>query len=492
MFKKIANRILLGYLIPLLAIGALAYTVWDTTKQAFKLEEEVTLIKKEVEESDEAIYDIARMVELTRAYVQFPKTQTYRSNYDKIYQTFAENANALQTDLKNSAQLDLAKTLVNEGENIHNLTEAIFKLVDENKLEQAKERSQWLGLETADRAHEELSEQLELSLEEKLKAFEQAEKQLLTITLIGATLSLLSVIGAGLLVIVPLNRQLGALIEQAQKSGIQVSTSTTQIAAAGRQLEATVTEQVASINEVQATSQQIAVTAGDLAKTIEQVTDSAGTTATAASSSQMSLGQMQMAMQQLVQATDTISAKLGVMNEKANNINNVVTTITKVADQTNLLSLNAAIEAEKAGEYGAGFAVVAREIRRLADQTAVATLEIEQMVKEMQSSVSMGVMEMDKFNKEVSQYVEEVGQISGQIAQVIEEVQGLTPSFGAVSQRMDEQYQGAEQISTAIAQLNEASHQTVESLQDTNSALSQLDDAAQGLQHEISNFKGLV
>ena len=195
MFKKIANRILLGYLIPLLAIGALAYTVWDTTKQAFKLEEEVTLIKKEVEESDEAIYDIARMVELTRAYVQFPKTQTYRSNYDKIYQTFAENANALQTDLKNSAQLDLAKTLVNEGENIHNLTEAIFKLVDENKLEQAKERSQWLGLETADRAHEELSEQLELSLEEKLKAFEQAEKQLLTITLIGATLSLLSVIG---------------------------------------------------------------------------------------------------------------------------------------------------------------------------------------------------------------------------------------------------------------------------------------------------------
>ena len=78
-----------------------------------------------------------------------------------------------------------------------------------------------------------------------------------------------------------------------------------------------------------------------------------------------------------------------------------MTTITKVADQTNLLSLNAAIEAEKAGEHGRGFAVVATEIRRLADQTAIASYDIEQLVKEMQSAVSAGVMGMDKFSEEV-------------------------------------------------------------------------------------------
>ncbi|MBW4525582.1 MAG: methyl-accepting chemotaxis protein [Phormidium tanganyikae FI6-MK23] len=286
-----------------------------------------------------------------------------------------------------------------------------------------------------------------------------------------------------------MTKNLNGLIAQAQRSGIQISTSTTQIAAAGKQLEATVNEQFASMNEVNATARQIAATAGNLARSMDDVVKTAKDTTNAASNSQMNLDKIQSAMQRLAYATNSISSKLKVMDEKANNINTVVTAITKVADQTNLLSLNAAIEAEKAGEYGAGFAVVAREIRRLADQSAVATLEIEQMVKEMQSSVSGGVIEVDKFRGEVKQYVDEVGNVSEQIASFITEVQGLTPQFLTVSQSMDEQYRGAEQISTAIAQLRDASQQTVQSIQETNYALTQLDDATRGLQREISQFK---
>ncbi|MCT7973877.1 HAMP domain-containing methyl-accepting chemotaxis protein [Laspinema olomoucense] len=286
-----------------------------------------------------------------------------------------------------------------------------------------------------------------------------------------------------------MTQKLNSLIRQVQHSGIQITSSTTEIAASGKELEATVTEQVASTNQVVATAKEIAATSGELVKTMDQVGELAGQTAIAAGTGQQEITRMENTMRQLANATASISAKLGVISEKANNINSVVTTITKVADQTNLLSLNAAIEAEKAGEYGTGFAVVAREIRRLADQTAIATLDIESMVKDMQSAVSTGVMEMDKFTTEVSRGVEDVRTISGQIGKIIERVQSLTPRFDAVTKGMEDQSEGAQQISDAMVQLSEASRQTAQALRDTNRAIEQLNEAAQGLQREISFFK---
>ncbi|MEG3880960.1 methyl-accepting chemotaxis protein [Microcoleus sp. herbarium7] len=286
-----------------------------------------------------------------------------------------------------------------------------------------------------------------------------------------------------------MNRGLAALIKQVQKSGIQITSSATQIAASGKQLEATVNEQAASTNEVVATAKEIAATSGKLVKTMDEVAHMSESTAREASLGQKELTRMEATMKQLGNATSFISTKLGIISEKANNINSIVTTITKVADQTNLLSLNAAIEAEKAGEYGMGFAVVAREIRRLADQTAVATLDIENMVKEMQSAVYTGVMEMDKFSNEVSRGMEDIRSIGVQLAQIIEQVQSLTPRFDSVNRGMEAQSEGAQQISETMAQLAETSMQTADALREINSSIAQLNEAANGLRHEISKFK---
>jgi methyl-accepting chemotaxis protein WspA len=284
-------------------------------------------------------------------------------------------------------------------------------------------------------------------------------------------------------------QRLNALVSQVQRASIQVTTSCTQLSASGRQLEGTITEQVASTNQVTTTAKQIAATSEELVNTMEELSSMSQATSHTATDQQQDLVRIGSTMQQLAGATDLIAAKLGTISEKAHNITTIVGTITRVADQTNLLSLNAAIEAEKAGEYGLGFSVVAKEIRRLADQTAIATVDIEQMIKEMQSAVSTGVMEMDKFAREVRQGVTEVGNITQQVGLVIVQVQQLTPRFDAVNQGMEMQFQGAQQISEAMTQLSNTSNQTADSLQEINRVIDHLNQAEQSLRREVMQFK---
>ncbi|MFI8375072.1 methyl-accepting chemotaxis protein [Pseudomonas helleri] len=283
--------------------------------------------------------------------------------------------------------------------------------------------------------------------------------------------------------------ELTALVSQAQRSSVQVTTSVTEIAATSKQQQATATETAATTTEIGATSREIAATSRDLVRTMTEVTSAADQASILAGSGQQGLARMEETMHSVMGAADLVNAKLAILNEKAGNINQVVVTIVKVADQTNLLSLNAAIEAEKAGEYGRGFAVVATEVRRLADQTAVATYDIEQMVREIQSAVSAGVMGMDKFSEEVRRGMFEVTQVGEQLSQIIHQVQALAPRVLMVNEGMQAQATGAEQINLALVQLGDASSQTVESLRQASFAIDELSQVAVGLRSGVSRFK---
>lgn len=285
-----------------------------------------------------------------------------------------------------------------------------------------------------------------------------------------------------------MSESLDSLIGQVRRSGIQVTTSATEISASSKQLEATSAEQAAATNQVTSTTKEISSTSDDLASSMQQVNQSVSETAIMAEKGKENIQKMEDVIGGLAQATSSISSKLSVINDKANKISGVVTTINKISDQTNLLSLNAAIEAEKAGEFGKGFSVVAREISRLADQTAIATQDIEKMVKEMQSSVATGVMEMDKFTEEVRNVNEEVDSIGGQLATIIGMVKQLSPKFDTINESMTAQADGASQIKEAMDQLSEVAVQTKESLSEFKSVTDKLNEAVRGLQSEVSKF----
>lgn len=281
---------------------------------------------------------------------------------------------------------------------------------------------------------------------------------------------------------------LASLLNQVSKSGVQVTSSSTEIAASARELEATVVEQAASVNEVSATSKEISATSEEFADTMKRVALMAAQAAELSSSSMASLGDINSTMKKLLEGTTESSAKLQMVSEKMDNITQVITTITKVANQINLLSLNAAIEAEKAGEQGIGFSVVAREIRRLADQTAVATLDIESMIVETQDAMKEGAAAVDAYTDQTRSSTEKIAEISVDLLKAIEHTQELVPQFDAVNEGMQMQSRSAAQISEAMGQLSQAAKQTRDSLVEFRKVTEQLNEAAKDLQSEVALF----
>lgn len=279
------------------------------------------------------------------------------------------------------------------------------------------------------------------------------------------------------------------IVGKARESSLQLLSIANQIAMTARNQEQTVNNLSASTTQVAASVREVSATSKDLAGTMNEVSQTASHAADLATRGRDNTTKMATEMKQLVDSTQVVSTKLNMIREKADNINAVVTTITKVADQTNLLSINAAIEAEKAGEYGRGFLVVAREIRRLADQTAVATLDIETMVRQMQDVVNGGVMQMDKFNTEVRSGVEQVTKINQMTWEIITEVQSLDSRFKLVNEGMRNQTAGAQQINDAMAQIAAATGRSAQAIQDFERATTTLRSSVEGLNQEIAQFK---
>lgn len=266
---------------------------------------------------------------------------------------------------------------------------------------------------------------------------------------------------------------------------IHLTSNATQVSSSAVHQQDNVTALMASSNQIASAAKEISATSQELLNAMIEIGDAAEKTARLAREGRQGLKGMDSSMHTLSSATGAISSKLATIRSKAVRINSVVTVITKVADQTNLLSLNAAIEAEKAGEAGAGFAVVAREIRRLADQSAVATLDIEQIVEEMQEAVARGVDEMRDFSDAVDGGIGAAETIRGQFGEIIERVESIAPRYDTVQQGMQNQSVGAKQISEAMWQLTETARQTSDSVNDLNEVSRQLHEAVRILKERI-------
>ncbi len=225
-------------------------------------------------------------------------------------------------------------------------------------------------------------------------------------------------------------------------------------------LEANTVAQDRELDSIKGHTKEITVLVKEFALNLANVYKSIQVTTGFASLGRTSLSEMEQVMHQMVEASQGIVNTLNTLNQKINSINDVISTIVKIADQVNLLALNTAIQANKAGPEGKGFAVIAKKIKELSGQTAFSTLDIEETVQQIIASVNSEVVEVHRFLQKVLLQVSESTQLSEEFKNLIRFFQHQVEVFESVNEDMSKQAESATEIQGVLYDLSDASKRT--------------------------------
>ena len=277
---------------------------------------------------------------------------------------------------------------------------------------------------------------------------------------------------------------------------VLVKDSTVQIAAASSQLHATAeqiatgAEEVASQTGTVATaSEEMAATGADITRTCQRAADNALSASASAQAGGHVVHETISGMVRIASTVREVAHTIEGLGERSDQIGAIIGTIEDIADQTNLLALNAAIEAARAGEQGRGFAVVADEVRALAERTSRATREIGTMIKGIQAETRAAVEAMNQGVEEADSGAE-LSKRSGQALQeILEQVNEVAMQISQIATAVEEQGATTGEITSNIQQITAVVHDTASGAQQTAAAAGQLSELATSMDTIVGQFK---
>jgi methyl-accepting chemotaxis protein len=245
------------------------------------------------------------------------------------------------------------------------------------------------------------------------------------------------------------------------------------------QQSARVREVASAMTEMSASASEVAQQASEASKTAEDSRRVAGAGGKAVDDTIKG-------MQGIQQAMTRSSTCVHTLGERGQAIGQMIQIINDIADQTNLLALNAAIEAARAGEHGRGFAVVADEVRKLADRTTKATGEISQSIKQIQEETLQAVESMDAGAKEVRAGSELAAKAGEDLDRIVKSAASVTSLIGTIATAAAEQSSTTEHISRALDEISNVTEQTQQSTRESLDAIEQLSGRATQLERVIT------
>ena len=286
-----------------------------------------------------------------------------------------------------------------------------------------------------------------------------------------------------------MSEALRALISDVARASEEVAGAATEIAASSEQISAGMEEQSAQVSRVSAAIEEMSASVTEVARSASDASATAGDSGRLAQTGRETVRGSVDGMNAIAETVSTASDAVRELGRRGEQIGAIVEVINDIADQTNLLALNAAIEAARAGEHGRGFAVVADEVRKLADRTTKATEEISDSIAAIQDETNKAVDRMNGSTQQVREGVDRASEAGESLDLIVEGSGQVASMIQSIAAAAEEQAAAAGEVTQSVVSINEIARQTSEGTRQAAQAGADLASRAESLQAQVRRFR---
>jgi methyl-accepting chemotaxis protein len=472
---KLRNSILIGYLIPSFCLICMGTFFYARALNKEKLSQDVKRAQNTIISAVNVTNGISKMVRNIRGYVLFPEDKTYENNYESGWKIYQQSATELSNNLEDDREKQEFESIKKEVEQLDVISREAISLLKKGDLKAAKKLSNGIRLTEVEKAQERIVAKEQEFLAAASKAEANELRLLLKAIALSTILSVLGSLGIGLAIA-------SKIAQMMNRTVVAIAQSSSEIVATVEQQESTTSQQAAAVNQTTITMDELGASSKSTAQQAESAALGALQALNLAGGGTKTVSRTLEGMKVLREQSEAIASQIQHLNEQTSQIANISDLVSELASQTNMLALNAAVEAVRAGENGRGFAVIASEIRHLADRSKKSAEKINNLVVDIQAAIGSTVIA----TSEGAHTAEEGMQLTKSTAQafndVVNAINNIATSTQQISLTAQQQALAVEQVVEAMRTLDRGAAQTASGISQTKFTTQNLNEAARNLQ----------